>query len=65
MKDINGKNLFMVCVSDLALECRDYDALFGRIDPMTGMKTKGLVDLFNSSFIDCKVRAFVRMLKFS
>lgn len=58
MKNTSGKNLFMVCVTDLALECRDYDSLFGRIDPFSGLKSRGLIEQFNSSFIDSKVISY-------
>lgn len=57
MKDPNGKNLFMVCVADLALECRDYDTLFGSFNHVTDMRSRGLVDQFNSTQIDSKLIA--------
>lgn len=31
LTDPDGRNLFLVCVSDLAIECRDYDLLFGKM----------------------------------
>lgn len=38
-KDPDGKNLFLVCVTDLAVELRNYDLLFGKMLP-TGIITK-------------------------
>lgn len=55
MKDPSGKNLFMCCCTDLALESRDYELLFGRMDPVTGLCSSGLLDQFNSPHIDSKV----------
>ncbi|CAG4943938.1 unnamed protein product [Colias eurytheme] len=57
LKDPSGKNLFMCCCTDLALESRDYDLLFGRMDPATGLRTTGLLDQFNNPHIDSKVIA--------
>lgn len=33
LKDPEGRNLFLVCVSDLAIECRNYDLIFGKMQP--------------------------------
>lgn len=33
LKDPEGNNLFLVCVSDLAVECRNYDLIFGKMQP--------------------------------
>ncbi|XP_045766875.1 nuclear pore complex protein Nup93-like [Maniola jurtina] len=57
LKDPSGKNLFMCCCTDLALESRDYDLLFGRMDASTGLRTSGLLDQFNNPHIDSKVIA--------
>ena len=56
LKDPSGKNLFMCCCTDLALESRDYDLLFGVMDDMTGLRSSGLLDQFNNPHIDSKVR---------
>lgn len=37
--DPDGRNLFLVCVADLAIECRDYDLLFGKIQT-GGMRSR-------------------------
>ncbi|XP_063617418.1 nuclear pore complex protein Nup93-like [Cydia splendana] len=57
LKDPEGKNLFMCCCTDLALECRDYEMLFGRSDTNTGVRSPGLLDQFNNPHIDSKVIA--------
>ncbi|GBP06032.1 Nuclear pore complex protein Nup93-1 [Eumeta japonica] len=57
LKDPDGKNLFMCCCTELALESRDYEALFGRIDAATGLRSTGLLDQFNNPHIDTKVIA--------
>ncbi|XP_052747176.1 nuclear pore complex protein Nup93-1 [Bicyclus anynana] len=57
LKDPSGKNLFMCFCTDLALESRDYDLLFGRMDPSTGVRSAGLLDQFNNPNIDSKVIA--------
>ncbi|XP_050670495.1 nuclear pore complex protein Nup93-like [Leptidea sinapis] len=57
LKDPSGKNLFMCCCTDLALESRDYEMLFGRVDSVTGIRSTGLLDQFNSPQIDSKVIA--------
>ncbi|CAK1544177.1 unnamed protein product [Leptosia nina] len=56
LKDPNGKNLFMCCCSELALESRDYELVFGRMD-VNGLRSPGLVDQFNNPHIDTKVIA--------
>lgn len=53
LADPTGRNLFLVCVSDLAIECRDYDLLFGKIQP-SGVRSRGLIDQFESINIDAK-----------
>jgi hypothetical protein len=45
----------MCCCTDLALESRDYELLFGRVDATTGMRSTGLLDQFNNPHIDSKV----------
>lgn len=57
LKDPHGKNLFMCCCTDLAIECRDYGLLFGCVDPTTGLRSNGLVDQFNNPHIDTTVIA--------
>lgn len=57
LKDPSGKNLFMCCCTDLALESRDYELLFGRIDANSSLRSPGLVDQFNNPHIDSKVIA--------
>ncbi|KAL0895007.1 hypothetical protein ABMA27_013478 [Loxostege sticticalis] len=57
LKDPSGKNLFMCCCTDLALESRDYELLFGRMDAITGLRSQGLLDQFNNPHIDSKVIA--------
>ncbi|XP_013134005.1 PREDICTED: nuclear pore complex protein Nup93-like [Papilio polytes] len=57
LKDPSGKNLFMCCCTDLALESRDYELLFGKMDPVTGLCSPGLLDEFNNPHIDSKVIA--------
>ncbi|XP_053608386.1 nuclear pore complex protein Nup93-like [Plodia interpunctella] len=57
LKDPSGKNLFMCCCTDLALESRDYDLLFGRVEPGTVVRGVGLLDEFNNTQIDTKVIA--------
>lgn len=49
----------MCCCTDLALESRDYDLLFGVLDPMTNMRSSGLLDQFNNPHIDSKVSFFL------
>lgn len=41
----------MVCVSDLAIECRDYDLLFGKMQD-SGIRSQGLIDQFESIDVD-------------
>lgn len=41
----------MVCVSDLAIECRDYDLLFGKMQE-SGIRSQGLIDQFESIDVD-------------
>lgn len=53
LTDPDGKNLFLVCVADLAIECRDYDLLFGRTQ-RNGIRSRGLIDQFESINIDSK-----------
>lgn len=47
----DGRKLFLVCVSDLAIECRDYDLLFGKIQD-GGIRSQGLIDQFESIDVD-------------
>lgn len=55
LMDPSGKNLFMCCCTDLALECRDYELLFGRVDAVSGVRDPGLLDQFNNPHIDTTV----------
>ncbi|KAG7311275.1 hypothetical protein JYU34_002306 [Plutella xylostella] len=57
LKDPSGKNLFMCCCTDLALESRDYELLFGRMDAGSGLRSQGLLDQFNNPHIDSQVIA--------
>ncbi|XP_055389893.1 nuclear pore complex protein Nup93-1 [Condylostylus longicornis] len=56
MKDPEGRNLFLLCVSDLAIECRDYDLIFGKVQP-NGIRSRGLFDQFESIEFDSKQAA--------
>lgn len=53
LTDPDGRNLFLVCVSDLAIECRDYDLLFGKLQS-NGIRSRGLIHQFESINIDAK-----------
>lgn len=50
-RDPDGRNLFLCCVSDLAIECRDYDLLFGKMQ-RNGIRSRGLIDQFESIEVD-------------
>lgn len=39
LRDPEGRNLFLVCVTDLAIECRDYDLIFGKLQP-SGIRSR-------------------------
>ncbi|XP_063705344.1 nuclear pore complex protein Nup93-1-like [Culicoides brevitarsis] len=52
-KDLKNRNLFLVCVSDLAIQCREYELIFGKIQ-INGMRSRGLIDLFETVEIDAK-----------
>jgi hypothetical protein len=45
MKGPDGGNLFVTCVSDLALESRQFDLLLGVLEPK-GLRLPGLIDTF-------------------
>jgi len=45
MKGPEEGNLFMACVSDLALESREFDLLLGVLEP-NGLRLPGLIDTF-------------------
>jgi hypothetical protein len=45
MKGPDGGNLFVTCVSDLALESREFDLLLGVLGP-NGLRLPGLIDTF-------------------
>ncbi|KAI5634531.1 nup93/Nic96 domain-containing protein [Phthorimaea operculella] len=61
LKDPSGKNLFMCCCCDLALESRDYELLFGSQQPPSAARpappAPALLDQFNNPHIDTKVIA--------
>lgn len=50
-RDPEGRNLFLSSVSSLAIECRHYDLLFGKIQ-RNGIRSHGLIDQFKSIEID-------------
>lgn len=52
-RDPDGRNLFLTCVSDLTIECRDYDLLFGKMQ-RNGIRSRGLIDQFESIEIDVR-----------
>uniref|UniRef100_A0A1A9WVB1 Nuclear pore protein n=1 Tax=Glossina brevipalpis TaxID=37001 RepID=A0A1A9WVB1_9MUSC len=56
LKDPDGRNLFLVCVSDLAIECRNYDLLFGKIMP-NGVADGGLLQQFECVNFDSRTAA--------
>lgn len=51
LRDPEGQDLFLVSVADLAIECRNYDLIFGKMQH-NGMRTKGLIDDFESMNMD-------------
>ncbi|KAJ6638477.1 Nuclear pore complex protein Nup93-1 [Pseudolycoriella hygida] len=51
MPDPEGRNLFLVCVTDLAIECRDFDLLFGKMQS-TGVRSRGIIDQFETVHIN-------------
>lgn len=53
MCDAEGRNLFLVSVCDLAIECRDYDLIFGRMQ-VNGMRSRGLLDQFESVQVEVR-----------
>lgn len=53
MKGPEGGNLFMTCVSDLALESREFDLLLGVLEP-NGLRLPGLIDTFQGVQADTK-----------
>ncbi|PSN56287.1 Nuclear pore complex protein Nup93 [Blattella germanica] len=54
MKGSEGGNLFMSCVSDLALESREFDLLLGFLEA-TGLRIPGLIDTFQGVQADTKL----------
>uniref|UniRef100_A0A1B0G339 Nuclear pore protein n=1 Tax=Glossina morsitans morsitans TaxID=37546 RepID=A0A1B0G339_GLOMM len=56
LKDPDGRNLFLVCVSDLAIECRNYDLLFGKMMP-NGVASGGLLQQFDCVTFDSRTAA--------
>lgn len=51
LKDTEGRNLFLACVSDMVIECRDYELFFGKTQS-NGVRSRGLIDQFESIEID-------------
>ncbi|XP_055914053.1 nuclear pore complex protein Nup93-1-like [Eupeodes corollae] len=56
LKDPEGRNLFLVCVSDLAIECRNYDLIFGKMQP-NGILVGGLFQQFDCVDFDTRIAA--------
>lgn len=48
--DSEGRSLFKVCVSDLAIETKEYEKILGKVQ-RNGIRTKGLLDQFTSANI--------------
>uniref|UniRef100_A0A7G3AGN5 Nuclear pore protein n=1 Tax=Lutzomyia longipalpis TaxID=7200 RepID=A0A7G3AGN5_LUTLO len=51
--DSDGRNLFLLSVTDLAIECGEYDLIFGKIQ-VNGIRSRGLIDQFESVQVDPK-----------
>lgn len=47
MQDLNGVNLFLLCVSDLIQETGEYEKILGKIE-RNGLRTKGAIDNLNN-----------------
>lgn len=47
MQDLNGVNLFLLCVSDLIQETGEYEKILGKIE-RNGLRTKGVIDNLNN-----------------
>lgn len=56
INDSNGVNLFKICTKDLALETKSYEQILGKVQK-NGVRSKGLVDQFNSSTISAETIA--------
>jgi len=54
LKDPDGTNLFLVCIADLAIECREYDLIFGKLQA-NGIRSHGLIDQFESNNVNARV----------
>lgn len=54
LSDTDGRNLFLVAVCDLAIECREYDLIFGRMQE-NGIPSQGLINQFASVQIDVRM----------
>lgn len=54
LTDTDGRNLFLVAICDLAIECREYDLIFGRMQE-NGIPSQGLINQFSSVQIDVRV----------
>ena len=46
MRLSSGDNLFRSCISNLAMESRDFSTILGRLEP-DGCRAPGLIDIFN------------------
>uniref|UniRef100_A0A1A9ZUH8 Nuclear pore protein n=1 Tax=Glossina pallidipes TaxID=7398 RepID=A0A1A9ZUH8_GLOPL len=57
LKDSDGRNLFLVCVSHLATESRNYDLLFGRTMPNGVPSGGGLLQQFDCVNFDSRTAA--------
>lgn len=56
INDSDGVNLFKICTKDLALETKNYEQILGKVQK-NGIRSKGLVDQFNSSAITAEIIA--------
>jgi nuclear pore complex protein Nup93 len=54
LKDADGRNLFLVCVIDLAIECRSFDLLLGKMQ-RDGVRSRGLIDQFENTYINTRM----------
>ena len=48
LKDSQGENLFVKCLSELVIETREFEALLGRLD-RNGTRRPGAVDKFQTN----------------
>lgn len=57
MFSLDKENIYMTSVCDLALETREYNKLFGKLQ-LNGVRSKGIIDQFKS--IDIPVEMFAQ-----